>query len=263
MTNDLLLQRVTALQLYGMLAHWDEINQADWVGPLVVWEETERSRRSLERRLIASHIKQFKPLADFDWNWPRQCDRIAIEECMGLEFLGKATNLIFCGPNGVGKSTIAKNICYQAVLHGHTALFVTASAMLKELVSSEGGSALNRRIKHYVQPGLLCIDEVGYLSYSNRHADLFFEIISQRYHSKSTIITTNKPFAEWGEIFPNASCVVSIIDRLVHHSEIVSIDAESFRLKESQEQAMIREESRKKRISKITAKNSTEKKNEN
>ena len=91
------------------------------------------------------------------------------------------------------------------------------------------------------------IDEVGYLSYSNRHADLLFEIISRRYQEKSTLVTTNKPFAEWGEIFPNASCVVSLIDRLVHRSEIVSIDAESFRLKEAKEQSQKRKESRAKR----------------
>ncbi len=105
---------------------------------------------------------------------------------------------------------------------------------------------MRRRIKHYTQPALLIIDEVGYLSYSNRHADLFFEVVSQRYEKKSTCITTNKPIPEWRDIFPNATCVVSIVDRLLHHSEILTIDGDSFRLKEATEKNIIRNAKRNK-----------------
>jgi DNA replication protein DnaC len=90
----------------------------------------------------------------------------------------------------------------------------------------------------------LAIDEVGYLSYSNRHADLLFEIVSRRYEAKSTLITTNRPFAEWGEVFPNAACVVSLVDRLVHHAEIITIQGESYRLKEAKERAEQRHQTR-------------------
>jgi DNA replication protein DnaC len=242
--SDLLLQRAKALKLYGTVAHWKEIGTSDWIEPLMSWEETERSQRSLERRLKSAHIGRFKMLVDFDWSWPKKCDREAIEGLIQLGFLSEATNIILCGPNGVGKSTLACNIAYQAVLQGHTALFTTAGHMLNDLASQDGDNALRRRIKYYVQPTLLCIDEVGYLSYSNRHADLLFEIISRRYQEKPTLVTTNKPFSEWGEIFPNASCVVSLIDRLVHNSEIISIEAESFRLKEAKEQSLKRKESR-------------------
>jgi len=89
----------------------------------------------------------------------------------------------------------------------------------------------------YARPRLLVVDEVGYLSYSNRHADLLFEIVSRRYEAKSTLITTNRPFAEWGEVFPNAACVVSLVDRLVHHAEIIAIQGESYRLKEAKERS--------------------------
>ena len=154
---------------------------------------------------------------------------------MHLDFIKGATNLILCGPNGVGKTTIARNITHQSILKGYTALFTTAAAMLNELAALDSDSALRRRIQYYAKPTLLVIDEVGYLSYSNRHADLLFEIITQRYENKSTFITTNKAFTEWRDIFPNAACVVSIIDRLVHHSEIVNIEAESYRLKEAKE----------------------------
>ena len=97
----------------------------------------------------------------------------------------------------------------------------------------------------------MLIDEVGYLSYSNRYADLLFEIISRRYHEKPTLITTNKPFAEWRDIFPNAACVVSLIDRLVHRSEIINIDAESYRLKEAMEESTKRNASRAKKVKSI------------
>jgi DNA replication protein DnaC len=142
------------------------------------------------------------------------------------------------------QSTIAKNIAHQAIIHGHTALFTTAGQMLNELAAQDGDRALRRKLKQYTQPQILIVDEVGYMSYSNRYADLLFEIISRRYHEKSTVITTNKPFAEWGDIFPNAACVVSLIDRLVHRSEIISIDADSFRLKEAKEESAKRKELR-------------------
>lgn len=247
MTTDTLLLRVKTLKLYGMMAHWEEIVEKEFIAKLIAWEETERSHRGLERRFNSSHIERFKQLVDFDWNWPKKCDREAIEELMQLEFIKEATNVIFCGPNGVGKSTLARNIAYQAVMHGHTVLFTTAGHMLNELTSQDGDNALSRKIKYYVKPTLLCIDELGYLSYSNRHADLLFEIISQRYQGKPTMVTTNKPFSEWNEMFPNASCVVSLIDRLVHNSEIISIEAESYRLKEAKEQSLKRQQSRAKK----------------
>jgi DNA replication protein DnaC len=165
---------------------------------------------------------------------------------MRLDFIKDATNPILCGPNGVGKTTIARNVAHQSILKGFTALFTTAAGMLNELAALDSDSALRRRIKYYTQPTLLVIDEVGYLSYSNRHADLLFEIITQRYEKKSTLITTNKGFTEWREIFPNAACVVSIIDRLVHHSEVVNIEAESFRIKEAKEKNLERKQTRRK-----------------
>ena len=130
---------------------------------------------------------------------------------------------------------IARNIAHQAVLAGHTVLFTSAGHMLNELAGADGDNALRHRLSVYARPRLLVVDEVGYLSYSNRHAHLLFEIVSRRYEAKSTLITTNRPFAEWGEVFPNAACVVSLVDRLVHHAEIIAIQGESYRLKEAKE----------------------------
>ena len=241
-----LRNRAKALRLNGLLAHWTEIATQDWVAPLIAWEEEERSRRSLERRMAAAHIGRFKPLCDFDWAWPKRCDRAAVEDLMGLDFLADATNAVLVGPNGIGKSTIARNIAHQAVIHGHTVIFTSAGKLLGELSAMDSDSALRRRLHHYASATLLAIDEVGYLSYSNRHADLLFELISRRYEQRSTLITTNRPFADWREVFPNAACVVSLVDRLLHRSEIIAIEGESYRYKEATERA---DRSRNKRIS--------------
>jgi len=248
--NDTLLARAKALNLHGILAHWEEISASEVIEKILQWEEGERSQRGLKRRINEAKLGRFKLMHEFDWGWPKKIDREAIEELMQLRFIKHATNIILCGPNGVGKSTLACNIAYQAVLQGHTALFVTAGQMLNDLAAQDGDNALRKRIHFYTKPTILQVDEVGYLSYSNRHADLLFAIISNRYQTKPTIITTNKPFSEWNEIFPNASCVVSLIDRLVHNSEIISIEAESFRLKEAKEQSAKRKQERNSRKNK-------------
>lgn len=248
MLPEIVLQRATALKLHGIINHWDEIKDegASWLEQFITWEERHRSQRSLDGRLRKARIGRFKPMSEFDWTWPKQCDRAVIEQWMQLGFMEGASNLILCGPNGVGKTMIVSNIASQAVLRGSTALFTTAAAMLNELAELDSDSALRRRIKYYTQPGLLVIDEVGYLSYSNRHADLLFEVVSQRYEKKSTCITTNKPIPDWRDIFPNATCVVSIVDRLLHHSEILTIEGDSFRLKEATEKNMERNAKRSK-----------------
>ncbi|WP_296896098.1 IS21-like element helper ATPase IstB [Thiohalocapsa sp.] len=243
-TDDPLLARAKALKLYGLLAHWSEVAASDWLAPLIEWEEAERARRSLERRLGNAKLGRFRALADFDWDWPKRCDRAAIEELMGLGFIQEAANAILVGPNGVGKSTLARNIAHQAVLAGHTVLCTSAGHMLGELAGADGDRALRHRLSLYTRPRLLLVDEIGYLSYSNRHADLLFEVVSRRYQEKSTLVTTNRPFAEWGEVFPNAACVVSLVDRLVHNAEIIQIEGESYRLKEAKERSEQRRRAR-------------------
>jgi DNA replication protein DnaC len=233
--------QATELRLHGLLAHWDELmgqpESEQRVRQWLSWESTERAHRSLERRIREAHLGNFKPLADFDWLWPKECDRQAIEELMSLQFLADASSIVLVGPNGVGKTMIAANLGHQAVIQGHTAVFVTAGQMLSELAALDSDSALRRRLQHYAAPDLLLIDEVGYLSYSNRHADMLFELVSRRYLHKSTIVTTNKRFADWGEVFPNAACVVSLVDRLMHRAEVVRIEGDSYRQKEAQERA--------------------------
>ena len=235
-----LRNRAQALRLHGLIAHWTEAADAGWIETLLAWEEDERARRSIDRRLKAARVGRFKPLCDFDWTWPTRCDRAAVEALMTLDFLADATNAVLVGQNGLGKTMIAQNIAHQALVHGHTVLFTSAGQLLGELAALDSDTALRRRLRQYAAPTLLVIDEVGYLSYANRHADLLFELVSRRYEHKSTLITTNRAFAEWRDVFPNAACVVSLVDRLMHRAEVVHIEGESYRAKEAQERLAAR-----------------------
>jgi DNA replication protein DnaC len=238
--RDALKDRARILALYGLEAHFEELTPDDLIliRRVLEWEEGERQRRSLERRVRNARIGDFKSMADFDWAWPKRCDREVVDDLLTLQFLGEGANAIFLGPNGVGKSTMAKNVAYQALLAGHTVRFVTASQMLNDLAAQDSAASLQRRLARYTGPKLLCVDELGYLSYGNRHADLLFEVVSRRYEAgRSTIITTNKPFAEWTDVFPNAACVVTLVDRLMHKADIVQVDGESYRLKEARERS--------------------------
>ena len=236
--------RARRLGLYGLLAHWEEVEGQPWLPRLLAIEDAERGRRSLERRIRNARVGAFKPMADFDWSWPKKIHRATIEELFTLQFIQEGANVVLLGPNGVGKSMIAKNLAYQAVLRGYTARFTAASDMLTDLAEQQTSGSLTRRLRRYCNPQLLCVDEVGYLSYDNRYADLFFEVVTRRYEQRSIVLTTNKPFSEWSEIFPNAACVVTLVDRLVHRSEIVQIEGESYRLKEAKERAASKRKAR-------------------
>jgi len=241
--SDLYAQART-LKLHGLLTHWPEVRDEPWLAKLLTWEEHERASRGLERRLRRARLGAFKPIADFDWSWPTKIDRTQIEDLFALDWLQSATNIVLVGSNGLGKTLIARNLAHQAVLAGATVRFLTASELLNTLADQTTSSSLQRKLALFCRPQLLVVDEVGYLSYDSRHADLLFEIVSRRYLQRSILLTTNKAFAEWGEVFPNATSVVTLIDRLVHKSEIVAIEGESYRNKEQKEAARRRAQDR-------------------
>jgi DNA replication protein DnaC len=250
MTTDLteteLKARLKALGLFGLIACWDQIADKPWLREVLALEERERQKRGLERRLRNARVSLFKPMTDFDWTWPKKIDREAIDELFGLSFLKTGHNAVLVGPNGVGKTMVLKNIAHHAVVRGNNVRFATASDMLADLAAQESSVALARRLRRYTVPVLLCVDEVGYLSYDNRYADLLFEVVTRRYEAqKPILLSTNKPFSQWGEVFPHAACVVTLVDRLIHRAEVIDIEAESYRLKEAKELSVARTKHRK------------------
>ena len=241
-------QRARTLGLCGLVAVWDELGGEPWVERLLTCEERARQTRSLERRVSAARLSRFRPMTEFDWGWPLKLDRELVDDLFTLRFVGEGVNVILLGPNGVGKSMLAQNLAHHALVQGYTVRYTTASDMLHDLAAQDSTRALSQRLGRYCSPQLLCIDEVGYLSYDNRYADLLFEVVTRRYEKERPIVlTTNKPFGEWGQVFPNAACVVTLVDRLMHRAELVMIEAQSYRLREANERVARRKAKRKPR----------------
>ncbi|HET6582525.1 MAG TPA: IS21-like element helper ATPase IstB [Nannocystaceae bacterium] len=237
-----LAEQLTALGLRYTAAHLDDLvatatkkrsSPLEFLELVAERETQHRSKRSLERRLARSRIGRFKPMADYEWDWPKRIDRDAIEAALRLEFLEGARNIVLVAPQGLGKTMIARNIAHQAVLAGHSVLFVTAAQLLLDLAAQDSARTLERRFRHYCRPTLLCLDEIGYLSYDARNADLLFQIISRRYEQKSIVMTTNLAFSEWPTIFPNATCATALIDRTVHHADVIALEGDSYRRREA------------------------------
>src|SRR5262245_47028270 len=195
---------------------------------LVESEQQERTRRSLERRLLRSRLGRFTLMTEFDWAWPKRIDRALVEAVLQLDFLAGARNVVLVAPQGLGKTMIAQNIAHAAVLAGHHVLFRTAAEVLLDLGAQESARGLARRLNYYATRGVLVIDEM-YLSYDARAADLLFQVVSRRYERRSLVLTTNLPFSEWPSIFPNAATATALIDRVVHHAEIITIEGDSYR----------------------------------
>jgi DNA replication protein DnaC len=239
----------TAADLNDFLARatqkrWSPVIQLE---RLVQTELEARLHQRVERRLKDARLGRFKPLADFEWTWPTQIHRPTVERVFTLDFLTQRENVIIVAPNGLGKTMLAKNLVHQAILAGHSARFLTAADLILDLTSQDTARALQRRLRTYLRPSLIAIDEVGYLAYDAHAADLLFQVVSRRYEQKSLVVTTNLPFKHWDTVFPNAACAVALIDRLTHHAEIVSIEGESYRKREAEQAQKRKQEQKPKR----------------
>ena len=221
---------------------WSPIELFEQVAAI---EDKDRAQRGLERRLKRSRLEQFKPMADFDWSWPTKIDRPLVESVVRLDFLQEPRNVVLAAPQGLGKTMIAQNVAQQAVLHGYGVLFISAAQLLLDLGAQESTRALERRLQHYAKIGLLILDEIGFLAFDSRNADLLFQVISRRYEKKSTVLTTNLAFRDWPSIFPNATCATALIDRVVHHADVIAIEGDSYRAREAEANAKARRARRK------------------
>jgi DNA replication protein DnaC len=214
------------------------------VEELVRLEQTEGAKRSLERRLQRSRIGRFKPIADFDWSWPKKIERDVIERALSLDFLADGRNFVLLGANGLGKTMIAKNLAYQAAVAGYSVLFVTAAELLDDLRTEVAQSTFRRKLTRYASPQLLVIDEVGYLSYDHHAADLLYKVVDRRYEKKPIVLTTNLAFRDWNTVFPNATSIATLLDKLTHHADVTLLEGHSYRVHESQKEAAARRKRR-------------------
>lgn len=226
------LERAKKLGLWGAVAHWSELDPAVRQ-QLCDWQHAERHARSLKTRLAQARLGRFRPMAEFDWDWPKALDKHDVQDLLDLSFMADCANAVLIGPNSVGKTMIAKNIGHQALLAGHTVRYTKATTMLEDLAAQSTPSARKQRLRIYTSPHLLVLDEVAYQACDNRATDLLYEVLDRRYERRSTVVTAIRPFSKWNEVFPGQACAVTIIERLTHHSDILQIEADSYGLAES------------------------------
>jgi DNA replication protein DnaC len=218
-----------ALDAFFAHAHKSRLAPTQAVEQLVALERRAREATNLARRTRAAALGKFKPIDRFDWNHPRKINRPLFEQIFALDFIKRGDNVLFRGPAGVGKTMLAQNLGLAALLAGYTVRFSTLATTLADLLRQESIPAFERRLKRYLQPHLLILDELGYLPCDSRAADILYNIISRRHAQRSVIISTNLAFKQWGTVFPGAACVGALIDRFAQHCHRIDIDADSWR----------------------------------
>jgi DNA replication protein DnaC len=234
-----LLSRLETLKLRTIADRLDDnlkqaaakqLSHLDFLQQIIEEELHAYSDRAVNRRIAHAHFPVLKTLDAFKWSFPKKINRQQIQHLLELDFLQETANIILIGPTGVGKSHIATAIAHQACLANQSVLFTTAFQMINHLNEAQTTHTFNNELKKYTRPQLLFIDELGYLPIDKHGADLLFQVISGRYERGSTIVTTNRIFREWPAIFNNdATLTTAILDRLLHHVEVVKIEGISFR----------------------------------
>lgn len=205
----------------------------DYLEKLADGEAALRKDRATQRRIQLARFPVIKTLDQFSWTWPKSLNRLQVQNLFRLQFIKDKSNIIFLGGVGLGKTHLATAIGYNACLKGHRVLFATAVDIINTLSSARAGGRMKEELKKYTRPALLIIDELGFLPIDKAGADLLFQVISLRYEQGAVIITSNRAFKDWPEIFNNDSTLTSaILDRLLHHAETVLVEGKSYRMKE-------------------------------
>ena len=208
------------------------IGYQDYLQRLLEIEVLNKIERSINRKMQIAGFPKVKRLEEFDFSYQPQINEKLIRELASLSFLEEAKNVLFVGAPGVGKTHLATALGVKAVQARKRVSFFTAEQLTMLLASAEVSGNLNKTLSNLSRVDLIIIDELGYLALTKQTAKLFFQLISKRYESGSIIITTNKPFEEWGEVFNDDIVAAAVLDRLLHHSYPFLINGKSFRLKD-------------------------------
>ena len=219
-----------ALAKQAAQAHWDHLA---YLACLAEGEAAQARERSVQRRITQARFPVIKTLEQFQWSWPKTINRLQVQHLFRLQFVAENSNVILLGGVGLGKTHLATALGYAACLKGHRVRFATAVEVINALAAAQRGGRLKQALDAYRKPDLLILDELGYLPIDKTGADLLFQIISQRYEHGATIITSNRVFKHWAEIFNNDATLTSaLLDRLLHHAETILIEGQSYRMKD-------------------------------
>ena len=208
-----------------------KLSYTDYLLKLLEEQVLTKIERSINRKMQIAAFPQVKRFEEFDFSFQPQIDEKVIRELANLNFLEDGKNVLFLGPPGVGKTHLAIALGIKAIEQRKRVLFYSAEKLTDELAAAEVSGILNAKLESLSRLDLLIIDELGYLSLSNQTAKLFFQLVSKRYERGSIILTSNKPFEDWGEIFNDEVVASAILDRMLHHSYPFLINGKSFRLK--------------------------------
>ena len=243
--SDSLGTHLTNLKLSYVLEHLEALTQQaaaeqwshlDYLTRLIEGEAHRREDRSVQRRVGLARFPVLKTIDQFDWSWPKKINRPQIQNLFRLQFIADKANVMFIANVGLGKTHLSIALGHTACLRGYSVLFTTAVDIINSLSAAQAHGNLKRELRKYLRPQLLQIDELGYLPIDKRGADLLFQVISGRYERGAIIITSNRAYKHWPEIFNNDSTLTSaLLDRLLHHAETVLIEGKSHRMKDNVE----------------------------
>ena len=220
------------LDSYAKQAASSSMSYVDFLGGLVSEEVSRKEQRSVQNRIKSARFPVLKSLDDFDYSFQPSIDKKKVEELSNLRFIDNKENILFLGPSGVGKTHLATSLGIRACESGYKVLFTTLNDMVSILMASIADNSFPSKLRQFVQPSLLIVDEFGYLPVSKDGANFLFQVVAKRYETGSIILTSNKSFADWGEVLRDSVIAAAVLDRLLHHSTVFNIRGGSYRLRE-------------------------------
>ena len=238
--NEALVNALRRLRLSGLAgslevrlqeAAGNRLSHADFLELILQDELTVRQQRLIERRTRIAGFRDQRTLDDFDWHFNTSVKRKDIYDLATGHFLGEARDILFVGPPGVGKSHLAQAIGYQLIKAGHDVLYRSIFDLVREFLQDEALESEDQVMRKYLKTDLLIIDDMGLKQLPKRSGEYLFEIIMRRYELKSTMMTSNRPLEEWGKLIGDVPAATAILDRVLHHAQVIAITGKSYRLK--------------------------------
>jgi DNA replication protein DnaC len=238
--NDRLQSTLKQLRLSGLAETLDvrlqeaaghQLSHAEFLELILQDELHVRERRQIDRRVKSAAFKELKPLDDFDWTFNPSIPRKQVFDLATCRFIRESRDALLIGPPGVGKSFVAQAVGYQAIRQGFVVLYRSIFDLVRDFLHDEALGGEEKVLAKYLKPDLLIVDDMGMKNLPKRSGEFLFEIILRRYETRSTIMTSNRPLEDWGKLIGDVPSATAILDRFLHHAEILTMNGRSYRLR--------------------------------